>query len=145
MPHFRTALERVAEEANPMGGRGAASGFSENGKPYGTEFSTLLKTGNIKFVRYNGSTAAKTPQETMTVGRVYVTVNASNQLTALTYYDTEGKRNKTVDLNHRHDRKQPHTHHGYNHSEGGTTGLSSKEAALVDFVRKVWYSKQRKK
>lgn len=80
----------------------------------------------------------------MTVGRVYVTVNASNQLAALTYYDTEGKRNKTVDLNHRHDGKQPHTHHGYNHSEDGTTGLSSKEAALVDFVRKVWYSKQRK-
>ena len=127
-----------------MGGRGASSGFSDKGKPYGTEFSTLFKTSNIKFVRYNDSAAAKTPQETMTQGRVYVTVNARNELTALTYYDTEGKRNKTVDLNHKHDGKQPHTHHGYNHAEGGTTGLSPKEAALVDFVRKTWYNKQRK-
>ena len=127
-----------------MGGRGSSSGFSDKGKPYGTEFSTLFKTSNIKFVRYNDSTAAKTPQETMTRGRVYVTVNARNELTALTYYDTEGKRSKTVDLNHKHGGKQPHTHHGYNHAEGGTTGVSPKEAALIDFVRKTWYNRQRK-
>jgi len=127
-----------------MGGRGASSGLSAKGKPYGSEFSTLLKTGNIKFVRYNDSSAAKTPQETMTKGRVYVTVNARNELTAITYYDREGKRNKTVDLNHKHDGKQPHTHHGYNHAEGGTTGLSPKEVALIDFVRRTWYNKHSK-
>lgn len=127
-----------------MGGRGASSGLSAKGKPYGSEFSTLLKSGNIKFVRYNDSSAAKTPQETMTKGRVYVTVNARNELTAITYYDREGKRNKTVDLNHKHDGKQPHTHHGYNHAEGGTTGISPKEAALIDFVRRTWYNKHSK-
>lgn len=127
-----------------MGGRGASSGLSAKGKPYGSEFSTLLKSGNIKFVRYNDSSAAKTPQETMTKGRVYVTVNARNELTAITYYDREGKRNKTVDLNHKHDGKQPHTHHGYNHAEGGTTGISPKEAALIDFVRRTWYNKHGK-
>ena len=127
-----------------MGGRGAASGFSDKGKPYGTEFSTLLKTSNIKFVRYNDSTAAKTPQETMTPGRVYVTVNDRDQLTAITYYDTDGKRSKTVDLNHPHEGKRPHMHRGYNHAEGGTTGLSAKEKALVEFVVETWYNKKRK-
>lgn len=124
-----------------MGGRGASSGMSEKGKKYGTEFSALLKVSNIKFVRYNDSTSSKTPQETMTRGRVYAVVNAKDKLTSITYYDTEGKRTKTIDLNHRHDGKQPHVHHGYNHSEGGTTRLSKKEAALVDFVRKTWYNK----
>lgn len=101
----------------------------------------MLKTGNIKFVRYNDSKSAKTPQETMTKGRVYVTVNANNDLTAITYYDANGKRRKTIDLNHKHNGKQPHVHHGYNHAEKGTTGLSPKEIALVDFVRKMWYNK----
>jgi hypothetical protein len=127
-----------------MGGRGAASGRSVKGALYGTEFSTLLEVSNIKFVRYNGSLSAKAPQETRTRGRVYVTVNAQDDLTSITYYDTEGKRTKTVDLNHAHDRKQPHVHHGYNHSEDGTTGLSPKEIALVDFVRKTWYNRYRK-
>ena len=127
-----------------MRGRGAASGFSDKGKPYGSEFRSLLKTSNIKFVRYNDSTAAKTPQETMTPGRVYVTVNDRDQLTAITYYNTDGERSRTVDLNHPHEGKQPHTHHGYNHAEGGTTGLSQKEKALVEFVVKTWYNKKRK-
>ena len=103
-----------------------------------------LKVSNIKFVKYNDSGSAKSPQETMTKGRVYATVNKNGEVTAITYYDTSGKRSKTLDLNHKHDGKQPHTHHGYNHAEGGTTGLSSKEAALVDFVTKTWYNKHRK-
>ena len=36
-----------------MGGRGASSGMSEKGKPYGSEFRTLLKAGNVKFVKQN--------------------------------------------------------------------------------------------
>ena len=58
-----------------MGGRGSSSGMSDSGKKYGTEYTTLYQSGNIKFVRYkNGSATA--PVETMTKGRVYVTVNA---------------------------------------------------------------------
>lgn len=110
-----------------MGGRGAASGVSDKGRPYGTEYSTVMKLSNIKFVRYNDSTAAKAPQETMTKGRVYVTVNSKDELTSITYYDSSGKRSKTIDLNHEHNGKKPHTHHGYNHSEYGTTELSLKE------------------
>ena len=127
-----------------MGGRGAASGMSIKGKKYGSEFRSLLKASNIKFVRVNGSSSAKTPQETMTKGRVYVTVNKDNNLTAITYYDMTGKRTKTIDLTHSHGGKQPHTHHGYNHSEGGTTGLSAKENKMVDFVSQIWHNKNSK-
>ena len=123
-----------------MGGRGAASGISDKGKVYGSEYTSLLTVGNIKFVKYNDSTSAKAPQETMTQGRVYVTVNNKNKLTTITYYDNNGKRTKSIDLNHAHDRKKPHTHYGYEHSEYGTTGLTTKERNLVDFVYKAWYN-----
>ena len=46
-----------------MGGRGSASGKSVKGKAYGTEYTTLYESGNIKFVRYNDG-AATTPAET---------------------------------------------------------------------------------
>lgn len=127
-----------------MGGRGASSRISAKGKPYGSEYSTLLQVGNIKFVRYNDSTAAKTPQETMTKGRVYVTVNERNKPVSITYYSDDGKRKKSIDLTHYHDEKMPHVHHGYNHREQGTTGLSPKEKAMVDLVLTTWYNKQRK-
>lgn len=45
-----------------MGGRGASSGASNKGRKYGTEFTSLYQSGNIKFVRYNDSKSAKTPQ-----------------------------------------------------------------------------------
>lgn len=127
-----------------MGGRGSASGISDSGKVYGTEFKTLLKVSNIKFVKYNNSTSAKTPQETMTQGRIYVTVNSQNELKTITYYDNSGKRKKSIDLTHPHEGKEPHTHYGYVHSENGTTGLTTEEKRIVEFVRKVWYNKRSK-
>lgn len=124
-----------------MGGRGSSSGASNKGKKYGTEFTSLYQSGNIKFVRYNDSKSAKTPQETMTKGRVYVTVNAQNELKSVTYYDTSNKRYKQVDIDHDHnDIKGPHTHWGYNHSENGTTRPSTEEKAMVDRVKKLWYN-----
>ena len=32
-----------------MGGRGASSGLSDKGKKYGSEYTTLHQSGNIKF------------------------------------------------------------------------------------------------
>ena len=127
-----------------MGGRGAASGISVKGKPYGSEYTSLLTVGNIKFVRYNDSKSAKTPQETMTKGRVYVTINEKNKPVSITYYGDDGKRKKSIDLTHAHDGKRPHTHYGYEHDEGGTTGLSTKEKEMVAFVLKTWYNHQGK-
>lgn len=125
-----------------MGGRGASSGVSDKGKKYGTEYETLLKVGNIKFVKYKDSKSAKTPMETMTKGRIYVTVNNKGELTAITYYDKEGKRTKQIDLNHRHNGNIPHVHIGYEHSEKGTTKLNTKENKMVDRIKKIWYNKK---
>ncbi len=81
-----------------MGGRGASSGISVSGKKYGTEYRTVLQSGNIKFVKYNDAKTAKTPMETMTRGRIYVTVTAQDKLKAITFYDKSGKRSSQIDL-----------------------------------------------
>ena len=124
-----------------MGGRGASSGVSVSGKRYGTEYKTLYKSGNIKFVRYNDSDEAKVPMETMTKGRVYVTVNRQDKLKSISYYDKSNKRYKQIDLDHDHnDIKGVHTHWGYFHKENGTTHPTDKEKNMVDRVTELWYN-----
>lgn len=131
-----------------MGGRGASSGVSNKGKKYGTEYKTLLKKSNIIFVKYNDSKSSKTPMETMTKGRVYVTVNNEGKLSSITYYDNSGKRKKQIDLLQAHKGIIPHTHHGYIHSENdsrkGASNLTTKEKNMVDRIQKLWYNKNRK-
>lgn len=127
-----------------MGGRGSASGISVSGKPYGSEYHTVLQSGNIKFVKPNeGSSNA--PLETMTKGRVYVTVNNAGTLKYISYYDTDNKRTKTIDLDKEHKGMIPHTHHGYLHNENdgikGATKLTTKEKKMVERVHKLWYNK----
>ena len=131
-----------------MGGRGASSGISVKGKVYGTEYHTVLKSGNIKFVKINeGNT--KSPLETMTKGRVYVTVNDRDQLKHITYFDNNNKRKKTIDLDKPHDGVSPHTHHGYNHNENdsikGYANLTIAEKKMVDRVYQLWKNRKRKK
>lgn len=126
-----------------MGGRGAASGISRSGKAYGTEYETLLESGNIKFVRYRDSTSAKTPMETMTKGRVYVTVNHSGELKAITRYDRNNRRYKQIDLTGSPHRVNgtavlPHSHLGYYHAEHGTNPVSARDRNLIDRVRRIW-------
>ena len=129
-----------------MGGRGASSGISANGKQYGSEFQTLMKISNIKFVKANNANNAKDPLETMTKGRVYVTVNGSNQLNSINYYDPVGKRIKSINLLHDHNEiKGDHKHIGYYHDEtGGTHRLTPQEKKLVAFVKQVWYNQRSK-
>ena len=137
-----------------MGGRGASSGISDNGIPYGQEFTSLYKERNIRFVRYNGSSSVKSPLETMTRGRVYVAVNANDELAYITYYDDKNKRFKTIDITGRPhvERKGKniqkvyigdHVHLGYNHAENGTRYPNSRERAMVDLVREIWKNKNR--
>lgn len=128
-----------------MGGRGASSGISDSGRKYGTEFTTLLKEGNIKFVKYNEANNAKDPLETMTRGRVYATVNDHNEINSINYYDSGGKRVKSINLLHNHTSiTGEHTHLGYYHKENGTRKLTSKEKKIVELVKKAWYSKRSK-
>lgn len=129
-----------------MGGRGASSGISNNGKKYGTEYTTLYQSGNIKFIRINeGSSTA--PMETMTKGRVYVNVNAKNDLNNITYYDNMNKRVKQIDLLHKHMGVSPHTHHGYEHRENDTekgfANVTDREKQMIERVKKLWKNFQK--
>lgn len=134
-----------------MGGRGASSGgrYLKDGTylKYGSEYRTVLKSGNIKFVKSNsGSTNA--PLETMTSGRVYVTVNGNNELKFISYYDKDNKRRKTIDLTKPHKGVLPHTHHGYEHAEKdsakGFAKLTEKEKRMVARVKALWYNRKGK-
>ncbi len=129
-----------------MGGRGASSGgkYGKSGNTmYGTEYTTLYQSGNIKFVRYNNGLTTP-PLETMTKGRIYVTVNNQNKIKSIVYFDKNNKKYKQVDTDHPHkiNRKwvSPHTHKGYAHNEKGDYEVSEKEAKMVDRVQKTWYN-----
>ena len=134
----------LAKGGDKTGGRGASSGISAKGKPYGSEFRTLLTNGNIKFIRYNDSTSAKAPMETMARGRVYVTVNSENKPVYITYFDKENRRRKTIDLLHEHGGISPHTHEGYIHRENGTHKPTTEEKAMIERVRQIWYNQHGK-
>ncbi len=130
-----------------MGGRGASSGTSKSGKLYGSEYKTLYQSGNIKFVSTkSGSTTA--PLETMTKGRIYVTVNQHNELKCISYYDKNNKRYKQIDLTSPHmingKMTVPHKHLGYLHNEKGDYELSEKDNKMVERVTKIWYNKRNK-
>ena len=135
-----------------MGGRGSSSGVSSQGRRYGTEYKSLYTSGNIKFVvyKYGNPTA---PMETMTKGRVYVTLGKDGKPKYISYYDSDNKRKKQIDLDKPHQGILPHTHHGYNHSENDTAkkfaNLTDKERDMVDRVQKIWkesvYDKWKKK
>lgn len=118
--------------------------MSRSGKPYGTEYRTVYRSGNIKFVKVNSGNTTP-PMETMTKGRVYVTVNNKDRIKSITYYDKNGKRYKQIDIDHNHyiDGKpeNPHKHKGYEHEEKGTHYLSEKEEKMLDRVKKTWYNR----
>lgn len=85
--------------------------------------------------------------ETMTKGRVYVSVG-SDDLLSVTYFDKANKRTKTIDLQHEHKGIKPHTHHGYFHNENdgpkGAAGLTAEEKKMVARIDKIWYNHKRK-
>ncbi len=128
-----------------MGGRGSSSGASKSGKKYGTEYKTVYKSGNIKFVvALQGSNTA--PMETMTSGRIYVTVDKNkNEPKFITYYDKHNMRYKQIDLQHYHKingvPEKPHVHKGYEHNEHGDYSTFAKEQRMVDRVLKTWYNR----
>lgn len=129
-----------------MGGRGASSGISVKLNRYGTEYHTILRSGNIKFVIQTDANSSTTaPMETMTRGRVYVTINHKNNgIAHISYYDNENKRTKTIDFTHLHNGERPHTHHGYNHNENdglkGSARLTPDERRMIERVEKLWYN-----
>lgn len=139
--------EKVENGDTNMGGRGASSGISEKGNKYGSQYDQILIDGNISFVKKK-ERDSESLMETMTRGRVYVTVGG-NDLLSITYFDADNKRSKSINLNHAHKGMKPHTHHGYEHNENdgdkGASRLTSKEKRMVERVRKIWYNHINKK
>ena len=127
-----------------MGGRGASSGISDKGKKYGSEYATLYQSGNVKFVSLNQG-ATTPPMETMTKGRVYVTIDKNRNIPKhITYYDKDNKRVKQIDMYPSHKGMAPHTHHGYVHnendSEKGAARPTPSERKMVERINKIWYN-----
>jgi thiamine phosphate synthase YjbQ (UPF0047 family) len=134
-----------------MGGRGASSGFSHyknrEGAPYGSQYHSVLTSGNVKFVVKN-SKDSETLMETMTRGRVYATVGDTGKIQSIVYFDNDNKRTKQIDLQHVHvgkvsgEKMRPHVHHGYNHNENdgrnGAAHLTTDEKKMVDRVLSTW-------
>lgn len=126
-----------------MGGRGASSGVSDKENKYGTQYKTLLKSGNIKFVQAKNKNT-ESLLETMTKGRVYALVNEENKVSQIIYFDKNNKRNKRIDLLKEHRGMSPHTHKGYYKNEydrnnkKGASNLIPEEKKLVERIKKLW-------
>ena len=132
-----------------MGGRGASSGTSVHGNKYGSQYETILKSGNIKFVKQRPG-ASESLLETRTRGRVYVLVGDKG-LKGIMYYDNSLKRSKRIDLDHSHKKLKPHVQNGYygtspKNGKLGANNLTPQEKKMVDNVEKLWdnYIKSKK-
>lgn len=100
-----------------FGGRGASSGISSKGNKYGSQYHTVLESGNMKFVENNKDINEREAlMETMTPGRIYVQVG-KNDILRIIMFDKKNKRIRTIERDKRTEKW--HTHHGYEHSEYG--------------------------
>lgn len=128
-----------------MGGRGSSTGVSVKGKVYGTEYKSLLTSGNVKYV-INVDRNTTAPMETMTKNRVYVTLSQEGDPKYISYYDKDNKRKKQIDLDKPHHGVSPHTHHGYEHNENDTAkgyaNLTTKEQKMVERITETWKEKK---
>lgn len=126
-----------------MGGRGAGSGLDpykgRDGKMfrYGEEFKTLWQDGNVKYVTVrNLVERPRVPQITRTPGRIYVLVGEGGQLKSICHYGKDGKLDRQIDLDHFHNRMNPHIHDGFDHGEGRqATEAETKE---IEHIQKRW-------
>ena len=121
-----------------MGGRGSASGVSDNGIRYGNEYVSIVIVDNIKFVQRKKG-AATAPLETMSSekNRVYVTINNKGVLKTITFYGKSGKKRRQIDLTAHHGNPSPHMHEGYDHSTRYVP-LTKGDRAYVDKVSRIW-------
>lgn len=124
-----------------MGGRGASSGTSRAGNQYGSQYQTVVTSGNIKIVKANAE-SSESLLETATRGRVYGLLNSKGNVGSIVYFDNKGKRTKRIDLDHSHKKMKPHTQHGYlggNHDgKKGASKLTLEEKRMVERVQGIW-------
>ena len=130
----------MERKSDKMGSRGASSGTSHGGKSYGSEYYTVLQSGNIKFVKNKGKDSASLPQDTMTNGRVYAVANKNNEIKGIGYYGKNGKLKKQIDVNGKphEDLGRTHVHLGYEHASKGSRRLTYKEQPMLERVVNIW-------
>lgn len=126
-----------------MGGRGAASGLDpyrgRDGKlfRYGDEYKTLWQDGNVKYVTpRDPNDNPRVPQITRTPNREYVLVGKDGGLKSICHYDSQGKLDCQIDLDHYHKGMKPHAHDGFDHGEGRP--VTEAEQRTIDHVSKRW-------
>ena len=122
-----------------MGGRGASSGISVRGNPYGSQYHTLLEVDNIKYVSKN-TRQSEDLMETMTPGRVYVTVGGTEP-NRITFFDNANMRSKVIEKDKRTGTW--HVHSGYYHGENSNQhweDLTEADQALIDRVIQLWHN-----
>ena len=121
-----------------MGGRGASSGFYKLngvGNAYGDEYASVIAPfGSMKFVARRDKRALKAPDESMTPGRVYVTVRRSDgKMHSIAFIGSDGKKYKQIDVQD-HRGMGSHVHEGRSIADK-PRGLSSKERRLFSQAR----------
>lgn len=126
-----------------MGGNTASSGIDpyagRGGVPttYGSEFKTLMIDGNVKFITVrNPNESVRTPSETRSPGRVYVTITDKGKVQSVTTYDQTGKKATQIDIWHPHGGLQPHVHDRDNHTTARP--LTQHEELLLKYALKKW-------
>ena len=126
-----------------MGGRGASSGISKYGNPYGSQYHTVLQYENIKFVQKNNR-QSETLMDTMTKGREYVEVGGNDLLRIITFGDNN-ERNVVLERDKRTG--VWHKHLGYLHAERGKEvhePLSDADKKHIEEIKRIWYNRNRK-
>ena len=147
-----------------MGGRGASSGkrYQKDGREYnyGDEYGSVHTAGNIKFVYNKQNVSVTAPTETMTEGRVYVTlardidkktgVITLNEPKYITFFEGGKQRTLQFDVDgHWHGstevlsnkvgrRQKSHRHIGYNHDKKSARLLNPEERKIVANVMWEW-------
>ena len=125
-----------------MGGRGASSGMSDRGNPYGSQWHDILLpngeplvAGNMKFIEGNPKPREE-PLETMTRGRIYAEIGKKGDVVRLHFYGDDGRRTKRIDTDS-HDGIMPHVQEGYMEAEL-TRALTAGERELLAEARRIW-------
>ncbi len=147
-----------------MGGRGAASGaaYQKDGRiyNYGDEYGSVHTYGNIKYVYNKQNISVTAPVETMTDGRIYVTLDRKidkktgiitlDEPKYITFFENGKKRTLQYDIDgHWHGskkelskkvgkRQKSHRHVGYNHDKKSAKLLNDKERKIVADVMWEW-------
>ena len=115
-------LPKNGERRKCLGGRGSASGISDKGRKYGTEYRTLFQS-----------------------------INNKNEPKYITMYRNNGKRLAQIDISgpaHTQDGRKfetPHIHVGYEHQGSYVRNLNFGEKRLLSRTKNIWYNKKKDK